>query len=76
MRTLTIPISDVEFNKFGFKSNKINFSDFVEIINKELLKTNFRKSVELAEKYNLSEMTMEEISNEVKSVRNNAKSYN
>ncbi len=75
MQTLTIPISDIEFNQFGFKSSTLNFTELMEIVNKELLKLNLKKSVELAEKYNLCEISMEEISNEVKSVRKNAKSY-
>lgn len=40
------------------------------------MKFNLRKSVELAEKYNLSKLSMDEISEEVKSVRSNAKSSN
>ncbi len=76
MKTLNIPISDIEFERFGFKSSTISFSELVELIDKELLKMNLRKSVELAEKYKLSEMTMEDISKEVESVRYNAKSNN
>lgn len=76
MRTLNISISELEFNKFGLKDDKLNFSDFLEIINKELLKQDLRKSVQLAKKYSLSEMSMDEISDEVKSIRKNAKSRN
>ncbi len=76
MQTLTIPISDIEFKQFGFTSNTLNFSELIEIINNELTKLNLRKSIVLAEKYNLSEMSMEEITNEVKAVRTNAKNYN
>lgn len=73
MRTLNISISDLEFDKFGLKDNKLSFSDFLEIINRELLKQNLGKSVQLAEKYGLSKMSMDEITGEVKAVRRNAK---
>jgi predicted CopG family antitoxin len=70
MRTLNISISDSEYNKFGITNNNLNFSDLLRIISKELLKENLRKSIELAKKYNLSKMSMDEISDEVKAVRN------
>lgn len=76
MRTLTVSISDIEFNKFGLKNDKLSFSELLEILNKEVMKFNLRKSVELAEKYNLSKLSMDETSEEVKSVRSNAKSSN
>lgn len=66
MKTLNITISDEEYEKFGFKDENLSFSEFVEIINKELQKLNMRKSVELAEKYNLSKLTMDEITEEVR----------
>lgn len=37
---------------------------------------NLNKCLELADKYGLSKMTMDEITNEVKAVRNNAKNNN
>lgn len=76
MRMLTVSISDIEFNKFGLRNDKLSFSELLEILNKEVMKFNLRKSVELAEKYNLSKLSMDEISEEVKSVRSNAKSSN
>ncbi len=69
MQTLKISISDIEFKKFGFKSNNLSFSELLEIVDKEFAKNTLRESVELAEKYNLSKMSMEEITNEVNSVR-------
>ena len=70
MRTLNIAITDLEFNKFGIKNDQLNFTDFIEIITKELTKQNIDNCIALAEKYGLSKMTMTDISNEVKSVRN------
>ena len=76
MRTLSVAISDIEFNKFGIKDSQLNFTEFVDIVSKELTRQNLNKCIELAEKYGLSKMTMEEITNEVKSVRNGAKNRN
>lgn len=73
MRTINISISDLEFNKFGLKSDKLSFSELVDIISKELSKQTLEECVELAEKYGLSKMTMDEITQEVKAVRRNAK---
>lgn len=73
MRILNVSISESEFNKFGLKDSKLNFTDFVAIVSKELARQNLTKCIELAEKYGLSKMTMDEITNEVKAVRKNAK---
>ena len=73
MRTLNVSISDIEYNKFGLKDDKLTFTDFIDLISKELTRQNLNKSVELAEKYGLSKMTMDEITNEVKAVRKDAK---
>jgi hypothetical protein len=71
MRTISIDISDLEFQKFGFKADRLSFSTFVDIVSREISRQNLAKTVELAEQYGLSKMTMDEISNEVKAVRNN-----
>ena len=73
MRTLNISISDIEYNKFGIKQDKLNFTDFIELVSRELMRQNLNKCLELANKHGLSKMTMDEISNEVKEVRKNAK---
>ena len=73
MRTLNIAISDLEYRKFGIPGEQLNFTDFIDIIGKELMRQNFNHSIALAEKYGLSSMTMEEITNEVNAVRRNAK---
>lgn len=76
MKTLNISISDLEFNKFGLRTDKLSFTEFVELVSQELSKQALNKSVELAEKYGLSKMTMDEITKEVKAVRKSAKSRN
>jgi hypothetical protein len=76
MRTLNVSISDIEYNKFGLKNDELTFSDFLEIVSKELIRQNLNKCLELADKYGLSKMTMDEIASEVKTVRRNAKNNN
>ncbi|WP_153795776.1 hypothetical protein [Foetidibacter luteolus] len=76
MRTLNISISDIEFEKFGFNRQSFSFSDFVDILSREIARQNLNESLKLAEKYGLSGMSMDEISEEVKAVRKNAKDNN
>lgn len=76
MRTLNITISDIEYNKFGLKQENLTFSDLIDLVGKELTRQNLNKCLELAEKYGLSKMTMEEITNEINVVRRDAKNHN
>jgi len=71
MRTISIDISDLEFQKFGLKAERLSFSTLVDIISREISRQNLAKTVELAGQYGLSNMSMDEISNEVKTLRNN-----
>jgi len=73
MRTLTVSISDLEYRKFGLKGDNIAFSDFINIIARELSKETLNYSTELAEKNGLSKMTMNDINKEVNAARRNAK---
>ncbi len=74
MKLIQLKISETDLVKFGLKGNSLSFPELVKIIGNELVKENLEQSIELAEKYGLSEMSMEEITNEVKEVRKNAKS--
>ena len=76
MRTLNASITDIEYNKFGFKQEKLTFTDFIDLVSKELTRQNLSKCLELADKYGISKMTMDEITNEVKAVRKDAKNRN
>ena len=76
MRTLNVSISDTEFNKFGLQQEELTFNNLITLIRRQLMRDNLNKCVELADKYGLSKMTMDEISEEVKAVRQNAKSRN
>ena len=72
MKTLRVSISDFDYDRFGLKNDTLTFSDFIDIVSRELAKQNLDKCVALAEKYGLSKMTMDEINEQVKAVRNNA----
>jgi hypothetical protein len=72
MKMLNVAISDLEYDKFGIQSERLAFSDFIEIVSKELMRRNLDECNELADKYGLSSMSMEEITNEVNAVRTNA----
>ena len=76
MRTLNIAISDSQYKKFGIQSDKLKFTELVTIINRELIRSNLDKCVEFAHKNGLSDMSLAEISEEVKAVRRNAKGNN
>jgi hypothetical protein len=76
MRTLKVSISDIEFNKFGIKTEVLNFTEIIELVSKELARQNLNKSLELAEKFGFSSLTMDDITKEVKLVRNHAKNRN
>lgn len=76
MRTLNVSISDAEFNRFGLQQNEVTFTNLISLIRRQLMRENLNKCLELADRYGLSKMTMDEISEEVKAVRRNAKGRN
>jgi hypothetical protein len=70
MKTISVSISDLEYNQFGINNDRLTFTEFVDIVNKELTKQTLNRCIQLAEKYKLSRMSMDEINDEVKAVRN------
>lgn len=76
MRNLNVSISDIEYDKFGLHEDELSFSELITLIRRQLLRENMDKCLELSEKYGLSQMTMDEITEEVKAVRENAKNRN
>lgn len=73
MKTFNISVTEGDAVKFGLNESNLSFSELVKKISAELSRENLIKCIELSEKYGLSEMTMEEITKEVKSVRIDAK---
>ena len=76
MRNISISISDSEYNRLGIKTDNLSFSDLVDLVSKELSRQTLNKSIQLAERLGLSDLTMNDISDEVKAVRQNAKNNN
>lgn len=76
MRTLKISISELEYNKFGIPNDQLSFTDFIDLVSRELSRQTLNNSVKLAEKLGLAKLSMDEITNEVKAVRKNAKDNN
>jgi hypothetical protein len=70
MRILNVSISDMEFNNLGIKNENITFTEFIELVRREVMRNNLNNCLALAEKYGLSSMTMNEINEEIKLVRN------
>jgi len=70
MKTVNILISDFEFNQLELNKNTLSFSELIDIIGKKITKETLEKSIKLANKYELSNMTMEDIDDEIKAYRN------
>lgn len=70
MKTVNLQISEFEFNQLGLNENTLSFSELLDIVGKRITKQTLEKSIQLANKYGLSKMTMEEIDEEIKAHRN------
>jgi hypothetical protein len=60
----------MEFNNLGIKNENITFTEFIELVRREVMQNNLNNCLALAEKVGLSSMTMNEINEEIKLVRN------
>jgi len=69
VKTLTISISNEKYNKFGLKNGNLKYTDFKNLVVNELFRTQLVKCVKSAQKCGLSSMTMNEINEEVRTVR-------
>jgi len=65
MRTLLVSISDLEFEQFELQSENFSFSEFLDIVSSVLSKQKLKESLIIAEKFGLSEITIDESSKEV-----------
>lgn len=70
MKTVNIQISDFEFKQLGLSKSTLSFSELIEIIGRRITKQTLEKSFQLADKYGLSKMSLEEIDDEIKAYRN------
>ena len=69
MRTISVQMSDMEYNIFGLSKNTFFFSEIADLVERQVARQALRSSVEMAEKNGLSSMTMDEINAEVNAVR-------
>jgi len=69
MKSVNIQISDFEFNQLGLDKKTLSFSELIDIIGKKITKQTLERSIQLANKYGLSKMTMKEIDDEIKAYR-------
>jgi len=76
MKTLNVAISDVEYTKFGITNNVLSFSDFIDIVSKELMRENMKAAITEADMCGISSMSMEDITSEVQAVRRDATNSN
>jgi hypothetical protein len=74
MKTLSVAVTDTGYREFGFANEVVPLAAFLAIIRKELMRQNLQRCTELARKYGLADMSMDEITDEVRPVRQNAKS--
>lgn len=70
MKSVNVEISDFEFNQLGLDKDTVSLSELIEIIGKKITKQTLEKSIQLANKYRLSKLTMDEIDDEIKAHRN------
>ncbi len=70
MKTVSVQLSDFEFKQLGLKKSTLSFSELTEIMGKRITQQALEKSIQLAKKYGLSKMSMEEINDEIKAHRN------
>ena len=73
MRTLNVSISDLDYKKYGIRKDTLSFPDFLDLVNRKMAQETLKECVKQAEIAGLSEMTMDEIDEEIRAVRKNAK---
>lgn len=54
MKSINVKISEFEFKQLGLNKDTLSFSELIEIIGKKITKQTLEKSIQLANKYGLS----------------------
>jgi len=52
MKTISVSISDLEYNQFGINNDKLSFTEFVDLVNKEITKQALNRCIQQAENIN------------------------
>lgn len=69
MKKISVSISDRDYRQYGFNSEELSFNELLDLINIELKKQILDMSIQYSERFGLSDMTMDDISDEVKALR-------
>lgn len=69
MKTLSVNITDTDWDKYNFQSERINFEALVEKIKNDFALQALRNGQLIAEQVGLSQLSMADIDAEIKAVR-------
>ena len=73
MKMVTVSFSEQEFKKLGIQNDSIDFKDLYELISIENSRLAVLRCHEIAKEFNFSDTSMDEINEEIKLIRENAK---
>ena len=69
MKTINVQMSELEYQIFGLSKNNFSFSEFADLIERQIARQALRRCVALADQHGLSSMSMDEINAEINAVR-------
>jgi len=69
MKTISVQVSEVEYDTFGLSKDRFYFSEFTGLIEQQMARQALKRCVAIAERNGLSSMTMDEINAEINAVR-------
>ena len=69
MKTISVKMSELEYNTFGLSKDLFSFSEFTDLIEKQIARKALRNCVVLADQHGLSSMSMDDINAEINAVR-------
>jgi hypothetical protein len=69
MKTISVQISDVEYEALGIPKEHMSSSEFADFLDMQIARQAMRNCLQIAELSGLSSMTMDEINAEVNAVR-------
>jgi hypothetical protein len=72
MKTLSVAISESDFEQYGFLEEQLSFEELIKKINLQLARHSLLRAQEIAAEVGLSEMTLAEINAEIQAVRDAA----
>jgi hypothetical protein len=69
MKTISVQISDADYNTLGLANEQLQYADFKKILKKQIAKEAMENCIKIAKENNFSELTLEEINEEIRIVR-------